>query len=162
MKITIGAPRVLGIELDNGIARVVEMEFKSKTPKIYNAFTVPAPKNIITQEGLVQESEEFRTAFLDTLSRLKISADHIAFSISSSRIINREITIPNGALANGVILFDNGYVVVLCQIVCQVKCYCGAAKQKYVACFSYANACIAEKLVKLVLIGGDAAFVALL
>lgn len=94
MKITIGAPRVLGIELDNGIARVVEMEFKSKTPKIYNAFTVPAPKNIITQEGLVQESEEFRTAFLDTLSRLKISADHIAFSISSSRIINREITIP--------------------------------------------------------------------
>ena len=94
MKITIGAPRVLGVELDNGIARVVEMEFKSKTPKIYHAFTVPAPMNIITQEGLVQESEEFRIAFRDTLSRLKISSDHLAFSISSSRIINREITIP--------------------------------------------------------------------
>ncbi len=94
MKITIGAPRVLGIELDNGIARVVEMEFKSKTPKIYHAFTVPTPMNIITQEGLVQESEAFRTAFRDTLSRLKISADHLAFSVSSSRIINRELTIP--------------------------------------------------------------------
>ncbi len=94
MKITIGAPRVLGIELDNGIARVVEMEFKSKTPKIYNAFTVPAPMGIINQDGLVEENEAFRTAFRETLSRLKISSDRLAFSISSSRIINREITIP--------------------------------------------------------------------
>lgn len=94
MSITIGAPKVLGIELDNGVTRVVEMDFKSKAPKVYHAFTVPTPLNLISEDGLVQESEKFRQSFKETLARVGVSADRAAFSISSSRIINREITIP--------------------------------------------------------------------
>ncbi len=94
MKISIGSPRVLGIELDNGISRIVEMEFKSKTPKVYHAMTIPSPYDIVSEDGIVRESEEFRASFRETMQRLRISADRVAFSVSSSRIINREITIP--------------------------------------------------------------------
>jgi len=94
MKITFGTPKVLGIELDNGVTRVVEMEFRSKSPKIYHAFTIPTPMNLISEDGLVQESEAFRQSFKETLARIGVSADRVAFSVSSSRIINREITIP--------------------------------------------------------------------
>ena len=94
MNISIGSPKVLGIELENGITRVVEMEFKAKTPKVYHAMTIPSPMDLVSEDGIVRESEEFRTAFRDVLKRLKISSDRVAFSISSSRIINREIVIP--------------------------------------------------------------------
>lgn len=94
MKISIGAPRVLGIELDNGVSRVVEMEFKSKAPKLYHALTIPSPMDLISEDGIVRESEAFRSAFQSALKRLHISAERVAFSVSSSRIINREITIP--------------------------------------------------------------------
>lgn len=94
MNITFGAPKVLGIELDNGATRVVEMDFKSKSPKIYHAFTVPTPMNLISEDGLVQESEAFRRSFKETLARIGVSADRAAFSVSSSRIINREIAVP--------------------------------------------------------------------
>lgn len=94
MKVSIGSPRVLGIELDNGISRVVEMEFKSKTPKVYHAVTVPSPLDLVSEDGILRESEEFRASFRAALQRLRISADRVAFSVSSSRIINREITIP--------------------------------------------------------------------
>ena len=94
MNITIGAPKVLGIEIDNGVTRVVEMDFKSKSPKIYHAFTVPTPLNLISEDGLVQENEKFRQFFKETLARVGVSADRAAFSISSARIINREIAIP--------------------------------------------------------------------
>ncbi len=94
MKISIGSPKVLGIELDNGISRVVEMEFKSKTPKVYHAITIPSPLDLVSEDGIIRESDEFRTAFRSALQRLRISSDRVAFSISSSRIINREIMIP--------------------------------------------------------------------
>jgi|GEM_PF-1689039 len=94
MKISIGSPKVLGIELENGITRVVEMEFKAKTPKVYHAMTIPSPMDLVSEDGIVRESEEFRTSFRTALKRLKISSDRVAFSISSSRIINREISIP--------------------------------------------------------------------
>ena len=94
MNITFGAPKVLGIELDNGVTRVVEMDFKSKSPKIYHAFTVPTPMNLISEDGLVQESEAFRRSFKEALARIGVSADRAAFSVSSSRIINREIAVP--------------------------------------------------------------------
>lgn len=94
MNITFGAPKVLGIELDNGVTRVVEMDFKSKSPKIYHAFTVPTPLDLISEDGLVQENDDFRQVFKETLARIGVSADRAAFSISSSRIINREILVP--------------------------------------------------------------------
>ncbi len=85
---------MLGIEVDNGISRVVEMEFKAKVPKLYHAFTIASPIDLLSEDGIVQESEAFRQAFRDALKRLHISTDRVAFSVSSSRIINREITIP--------------------------------------------------------------------
>ncbi len=94
MNISFGSPKVLGIELDNGVTRVVEMDFKSKSPKIYHAFTVPTPLDLISEDGLVQENEDFRQVFKESLSRVGIVADRAVFSISSSRIINREILIP--------------------------------------------------------------------
>ena len=87
------ATKVLSIEVGQATTRVVEMDYKTKNPKIYNAFTVATPEDVV-QDGVVAHSEEFLVAVKGELRRRMIKTDKVVFTVASGRIANREARIP--------------------------------------------------------------------
>ena len=87
------AGRVISIEIGYSLTRVCEMDYKAKSPKIYNSFTIPTMEGIVNDGALVlqpQYIEDLRKAIIDH----KIKAKQVVFSVSSAKIASREVTIP--------------------------------------------------------------------
>jgi type IV pilus assembly protein PilM len=87
------ALKVLSFEVGQATTRVVEMDYKTKNPKIYNVFTVETPADVI-QDGVLVRNEEFIGAVKNELRRRMIKTKAAVFTVSSSRIANREARIP--------------------------------------------------------------------
>lgn len=87
------ALKVLSIEVGQATTRVVEMDYKVKNPKIYNAFTVETPDDVV-QDGVIARNEEFIVAIKGELRRRMIKTTNVVFTVASSRIANREARIP--------------------------------------------------------------------
>lgn len=87
------ALKVLSIEIGQATTKVVEMDYKVKNPKIYNVFTVETPADVV-QDGVIARNEEFIVAIKGELRRRMIKTNSVVFTVSSSRIANREAHIP--------------------------------------------------------------------
>lgn len=87
------ALKVLSIEIGQATTKVVEMDYKVKNPKIYNVFTVETPADVV-QDGVITRNEEFIVAIKGELRRRMIKTNSVVFTVSSSRIANREAHIP--------------------------------------------------------------------
>lgn len=87
------ALKVLSIEIGQATTKVVEMDYKVKNPKVYNVFTVETPADVV-QDGVVVRNEEFIVAIKGELRRRMIKTTNVVFTVSSSRIANREARIP--------------------------------------------------------------------
>ncbi len=87
------AGRVLSMEIGQGTTRVVEMDYMAKAPKIYNAFTLETPKDMV-QDGVLARNEEFLIDLKTEIRRREIKTDSVVFTVTSSRIANREARIP--------------------------------------------------------------------
>ena len=87
------ASKVLSIEVGQATTKVVEMDYKSRSPKIYNMFTVETPADVV-QDGVVSRNEEFIVAIKGELRRRQIKTSQVVFTVSSGRIANREARIP--------------------------------------------------------------------
>lgn len=87
------ALKVLSIEIGQATTKVVEMDYKVKNPKIYNVFTVETPADVV-QDGVIARNEEFIVAIKGELRRRMIKTNNVVFTVSSSRIANREARIP--------------------------------------------------------------------
>ena len=85
--------RVLSFEVGQGTTKCVEMDYKTKNPKIYNMFTVETPEEVV-QDGVVARNEEFIVAVKSELRRRQIKTKAAVFTVSSGRIANREARIP--------------------------------------------------------------------
>ncbi len=88
------AGRVLSMEIGQGTTRVVEMDYMAKAPKIYNAFSLETPADMV-QDGLLSRNEEFLIDLKTELRRREIKTDSVVFTVTSSRIANREARIPH-------------------------------------------------------------------
>ncbi|MCM1569794.1 MAG: pilus assembly protein PilM [Roseburia sp.] len=69
------------------------MDFRVKNPKIYKYFCIPTPQGVL-EDGFVQENAEFALSIRRALSENKIRTKNVVFSVTSSKIVTREITIP--------------------------------------------------------------------
>ena len=87
------ALKVLSIEVGQATTKVVEMDYKVKNPKIYNVFTVETPADVV-QDGVITRNEEFIVAIKCEMRRRMIKTNNVVFTVSSSRIANREARIP--------------------------------------------------------------------
>ncbi len=87
------ASKILSIEIGNSITRVCEMDFRVKNPKIYKNFCIPTPQGAI-EDGFVRDSAEFVAAMRRALTVNKISTKQAVFSVTSSKIVTREVTLP--------------------------------------------------------------------
>ena len=87
------AKKVLSMEIGQATTRVVEIDYMSKAPKIYQAFSLETPRDMV-QDGVISRNEDFIISLKAELRKREIKTDSVVFTVSSSRIANREARIP--------------------------------------------------------------------
>lgn len=85
--------KVLSIELGYSLVRVLEIDYKSKKPKIYANFEFKTPENVL-EDGFIKQPEELGSALRAELERHGLKTKETVFSISSARIASRDTTLP--------------------------------------------------------------------
>ena len=81
------------MEIGQGMTRVVEVDYQAKSPKIYNAFSLETPKDMV-QDGVITRNEDFIINLKAELRKRDIRTESLVFTVASSRIANREARIP--------------------------------------------------------------------
>lgn len=87
------AGKILGIEIGTRMTYVVEMDYKVKTPKIYQFFCIPTPEDVVT-DGSVRVVPEFLEQIKFEMTQHGIRTKRAIFVMNSTRIANREVLIP--------------------------------------------------------------------
>ena len=85
--------KILSIEIGSSLTRVAEMDYKVKNPKVYKLFSFATPDGV-TEDGFVQESPDFIAALKGALGANKVKTKNVVFSVTSSKIVTREVVIP--------------------------------------------------------------------
>lgn len=85
--------KILSIEVGNSLTRIVEMDYKSKSPKVYKYLSLPTPEGIF-DDGYINDSTEFSLAIKKVLNDNKIKTKQAICSITCSKIANREVLLP--------------------------------------------------------------------
>lgn len=87
------AKRVISIEISRTLMKICEVDYKTKSPEIHQAFTIPTPDGAF-DDGFITETDKFSMYLREALMQHGIRTKSVIFSISSSRIANREAFIP--------------------------------------------------------------------
>lgn len=87
------AQRVLSIEVGYSLTKVCEMDYRSKHPKVYGVFSMKTPQGVL-DDGYVRPSREFSSELKSYLEANGMHAKKVIFSVSSTKIANREAMIP--------------------------------------------------------------------
>lgn len=85
--------KILVIEILSSLTKIVEMDYQTKKPRIYNVAGFETPSEMLT-DGMVRQSEAFRDMLRNICFAKGIKTDKVIFSINSNRIVSREVTIP--------------------------------------------------------------------
>ena len=85
--------KVLSIEVGLTTTRICETDYKSKTQKVYNYAKLPTPEGVI-YDGEIKSMEPFATQIKSVLNENNIKTKQVIFTVASSRIASREITVP--------------------------------------------------------------------
>lgn len=87
------AQRVLSIEIGYSLTQVCEMDFQSKHPQVYGVFSMKTPEGILN-DGLINPTESFVQDLKSYIAANGMNAKKVIFAVSSTKIANREATIP--------------------------------------------------------------------
>lgn len=87
------AGKIVSIKIGYSITHVAEVEHETKTPKIYHAFAFETPDDVLNDDG-VHVTDEFVRRMKQGMTENGIQTNRIMFTISSTRVANREVTIP--------------------------------------------------------------------
>ncbi len=87
------AGKVLSIEVGYATTKILEMGYQAKKPRVSRYFSVPTPEGILA-DGMLTVTDEFVATLKSELVKNKIKTKDVIFSISSSKIITREVKIP--------------------------------------------------------------------
>ncbi len=85
--------KVLSIEIGYSLTKVMEIDYKAKSPKIYNSFVLETPANLF-QDDLIVDHPRFSETIRNRISDLGIRSKSVVFTISSTKIASREVSIP--------------------------------------------------------------------
>lgn len=70
------------------------MEYKAKTPKVYNSFTVPTLKGVFNDDDVIEADTHYLEGLRGAFREYGVKAKQIVFSIASNKIATREVVIP--------------------------------------------------------------------
>lgn len=85
--------RTLSIEVGSSITRICELEYRVKNPRLYKYCSIPTPQGV-WEDGFIHDNGELCLAVKRALSENQIKTKQVVFSVTSSKIVTREITIP--------------------------------------------------------------------
>ncbi|MCR4691505.1 MAG: hypothetical protein K5739_09190 [Lachnospiraceae bacterium] len=85
--------RVLGIEIGYSLTQVCEMDYQSKKPQVYGVFSMKTPDGILN-DGAIITTEAFVQDLKSYIAANGMNAKKVIFSVSSTKIANREASIP--------------------------------------------------------------------
>lgn len=85
--------KILSIEVGSSFTRICEMDFRSKSPKVYKSLTIPNPENLV-DDGFINENPDFIATLKFALADSRIKTKQAVFSVTSSRIVTREAVLP--------------------------------------------------------------------
>ena len=87
------AKRVLSIDIGVTNTRVCEIDYGKKTPHVYKCISFSTPENVI-EDGYIRNKQVLATVLRMKLDEADMKLTDVVFTISSSKIANREVTIP--------------------------------------------------------------------
>lgn len=85
--------KVISIEPGMWWTKVALTECGRKSPQVYDMFYFCTPEHAV-EDGYIRDRESFSGALRDELARRQISEKNILFTINSTKVVTREITIP--------------------------------------------------------------------
>ncbi len=87
------AAKAIAIEIGYSLTKICEVDYKAKTHKIYKSFTVSNGTEVIN-DGALMVSPEYVETLKSALAANHVKAKQVVFTITSSKIASREVTIP--------------------------------------------------------------------
>lgn len=93
MAVQVSNKKVLSIEIGISTTRIVEVDFRSQKPKVYNCVTFETPDGAI-EDGFIRNREILSVAMKEALSAGGFKNNNVVFSLASTKIANREVVIP--------------------------------------------------------------------
>lgn len=93
MAVQVSNRKVLSIEVGVSTTRIVEVDFRNQKPKVYNCVTFETPDGAI-EDGFIRNREILSVAMKEALAAGGFKNNNVVFSLSSTKIANREVVIP--------------------------------------------------------------------
>ncbi len=87
------AAKAITIEIGYSLTKICEVDYKAKTHKIYKSFTVSNGAEVI-HDGALTAPPEYVEVLRRALAANHVKAKQVVFTITSSKIASREVTIP--------------------------------------------------------------------
>lgn len=87
------AAKVISIEIDYSVTRLCEVDYKSKTHRVYRRATISTPTGVIN-DGMLSATQEYIDSIKSAITEGKMTAKQVMFTITSGRIASREVMVP--------------------------------------------------------------------
>lgn len=85
--------KVLSIEISNSVIRMCQMDYKKTNPRVYRHAMADTPQGAY-MDGRILKPELLKDVIKDAIKENKMATKDVVFSISSTKIVTREVIIP--------------------------------------------------------------------
>lgn len=85
--------RVVSIEAGVWWTKVALVDYRKKNPPVHKAFAFRTPEHAV-EDGYIRDKEAFAAALKTELSKRDIHEKDVVFTLSSSKVVTREVMIP--------------------------------------------------------------------
>ena len=85
--------KVLSIEIGSAAIHMCEVDYKAKNPRVYKHVTIRTPEGML-KDDVIETDESFVSTIKEALAANKIHVKQIVFTMGSTKIASREVTIP--------------------------------------------------------------------
>ncbi len=86
--------KVLSIEIGYSLIKILETDYKAKSPKVYNCINLDTPQGVIN-DGELTVTDELVTMVKEALLANRMKTKQVIFTITSTKIASREVVLPN-------------------------------------------------------------------
>lgn len=87
------AKKVLSIEIGQQVTKAVVIDFLKKNPHVYNAISFDTPEGVM-EDGYVKDKDRMAQLLREQMKDNGVKEKEVVFSIASSKIASREVTVP--------------------------------------------------------------------
>lgn len=89
----VASKRVISIEVNENVTKIVEAEARAKNPRVFKSFMVNTPANTVS-DGMIQVTDAYVESLKEAFVKQGIKTTRVIFSIASTKIASREVTVP--------------------------------------------------------------------